>query len=258
MVKPSGFAWLAMKFNGGTPWPPGMFSITIVGLHGRYLVRYAPISRAARSVLPPVVVGTIILMVLPAKETVSSADAGPTSVTDIAAAAAIAIIGNFIGSFLPVVFRFGGYITPLAAARQDSMLAILPCRKPSALKLFDSFRREITQHAVGSRALTGDKAFHHSLVAVDPAIRRRGHNHRIFAGHLVNEGRHAESVLQAANNIEIGQARFHHDHVRAFGDIQFGFAQRLLGIAGVHLIGSLVASQGGAGADGIAERSVEG
>ena len=40
-------------------------------------------------------------------------------------------------------------------------------------------------------------------------------------------------------------------------DVERDFAQRLVGIAGVHLVGALVAGQRFRGADGVAERAVE-
>ncbi len=117
---------------------------------------------------------------------------------------------------------------------------------------------EIGQNAVRARPLECDQAFQHDPVAVEPAIAGRGHQHRIFAGHLIDEGRRAELVLHAAHDVEIGHAGLDHDHVGAFGEIEFGLAQRLVGIAGVHLIGALVALQRARRADRIAERTVKG
>ena len=59
-------------------------------------------------------------------------------------------------------------------------------------------------------------------------------------------------------NVEIGQAGLDHDHVGAFGDVEFHFAQRLVRIRRVHLIGAFVADQRGARADRVPERAVEG
>ena len=44
------------------------------------------------------------------------------------------------------------------------------CRWPSALEFLRRARREVCQHPVGAGALEGDQAFHHRLVAVDPAV----------------------------------------------------------------------------------------
>ena len=60
-----------------------------------------------------------------------------------------------------------------------------------------------------------------------------------------------------AEDVEIGQAGLDHDHVGALGDVELGLAQRLVGIAVVHLVGALVAGECRRGADGIAERAVE-
>ena len=59
-------------------------------------------------------------------------------------------------------------------------------------------------------------------------------------------------------DVEVGQAGLDHDHVGAFGDIELGLAQRLLGVGRIHLIGALVARERRRGADRVAERTVEG
>src|SRR5205085_7114242 len=83
---------------------------------------------------------------------------------------------------------------------------------------------EIGQNAVGAGALEAEQSFHHGALAVDPAVARRARNHRVFAGHLVDEGRHPEGVLYAADDVEIGHAGLDHDHVGAFGDVEFDLA----------------------------------
>ena len=77
-------------------------------------------------------------------------------------------------------------------------------------------------------------------------------------GDLVGEGGHREGVFDPLQNVEIGQARLDHDHVGALGDVELDFAQRLVGVRRVHLVGALVADQRGAGADRVAEWAVEG
>src|SRR5271163_4913163 len=54
--------------------------------------------------------------------------------------------------------------------------------------------REICEHPVGASALESDEALHHRLVAVEPAVVGGRHDHRIFAAHLIGEGRRAEFV----------------------------------------------------------------
>ena len=57
---------------------------------------------------------------------------------------------------------------------------------------------------------------------------------------------------------EIRQPRLDHDHVRALGDVESDLAQRLVGIAGIHLIGVLAArAELFRRADGLAKRTVE-
>jgi hypothetical protein len=65
------------------------------------------------------------------------------------------------------------------------------------------------------------------------------------AGDLVSEGGYAEGVLHPTQNVEVRHAGLHHDHVRAFQDVELDLAQRLVGIARVHLIGAFVAAQCG-------------
>ena len=65
----------------------------------------------------------------------------------------------------------------------------------TCFKLLGHARREIGQHAVGAGALERGQRLDHRLVAVDPAVLRRRHHHRVFARHLIGEGRHAEASL---------------------------------------------------------------
>ena len=130
--------------------------------------------------------------------------------------------------------------------------------EPSRLQLLRRLRRKIGQDAVGAGALEAEQAFHHRPLAVDPAIAGGGRDHRVFAGHLVDEGRHREGVLHPPHDVEIGHAGLHHHHVGALGDVEFDLAQRLVGIGAVHLVGALVAGQRLGRADGVAERAVEG
>src|SRR5277367_4451272 len=65
---------------------------------------------------------------------------------------------------------------------------------PLRLQPLRRLRREVGEDAVGAGALEGEQAFHDRAVAVDPAIAGGGCDHRVFAGHLIDEGRHRESV----------------------------------------------------------------
>ena len=68
----------------------------------------------------------------------------------------------------------------------------------------------------------------------------------------------AEGFFDPLQDIEIGQAGLDHDHIGAFGDIEFDLAQRLVGVRRVHLIGALVADERRARSDGVAKRAVKG
>src|SRR5258708_32696813 len=67
--------------------------------------------------------------------------------------------------------------------------------------------RGVGEHAIGAGALEGEQGLHHHPVAVEPAIGVGGLDHRVFAGDLIGEGRHAEGLLDASYEVEIGQTR---------------------------------------------------
>ena len=58
-------------------------------------------------------------------------------------------------------------------------------------------------------------------------------------------------------NIQIGHARFHHDHIRPFRQIPRDHAQGFVAIGRIYLIGILIASQRSRGPNRIAERSIK-
>ena len=76
---------------------------------------------------------------------------------------------------------------------------------------------------------------------VQPAVEGGGFEHRVFAAHLVGEGRNPELVFDAAHDVQVGHAGFDHHHVRPFGNIHGHFAQGLVAIGRVHLVGFFVA-----------------
>ena len=89
-------------------------------------------------------------------------------------------------------------------------------------------------------------------------LRGGGLDHRVLAGDLIGEGRHAEGLLHPPHDVEIGQAGLDHHHVGALVEVERDLAQRLVAVAGVHLVGALVADERRVGADRIPERPVEG
>src|SRR5262245_17562182 len=64
-------------------------------------------------------------------------------------------------------------------------------------QLLGDARREIGEHTVGACALERDQTFRHRLLAVEPTVLRRRHDHRVLARHLIGEGRHAEVIFHA-------------------------------------------------------------
>ena len=77
---------------------------------------------------------------------------------------------------------------------------------------------------------------------IEPALFVLPHKHRVFTADLIRKRGHAERVLDAANDIEIRHSGFHHHHVSPFGNIERHFADGLVGICRVHLVGALVAA----------------
>ncbi len=70
----------------------------------------------------------------------------------------------------------------------------------------------------------------HALVVVEPAI---GAAALIICSSETwsrRDGRHLERLLHPPEHVEIGQARLHHQHVRALGDVERRLAQRLVAI----------------------------
>src|ERR1700691_2666759 len=126
--------------------------------------------------------------------------------------------------------------------------------------LLEKLRRldcEIREHAVGAGALESKQRFQNHAW-IEPAAFDRALQHRIFPAHLISEGRHAETLLHAPDDVEIGQAGLDHDHVGAFGDVERNLAQRLVAIGRIHLIAALVGvAECALAGDRVAERAVE-
>ena len=72
----------------------------------------------------------------------------------------------------------------------------------------------------------------HRARLVDPAVARRGLQHRVLTAHVVRRRRIAERVLHLADDVEVGHRRLHHDEVGAFVDVLLDLAQRLAALAG--------------------------
>src|SRR4029079_6395410 len=78
-------------------------------------------------------------------------------------------------------------------------------RSPSSrFQAARAVEREVGEYCIGARALEPEERFHHAGLAIDPASRARGLQHGVLAAHLVDEGRHFESLLHAPYDIEIG------------------------------------------------------
>ena len=64
--------------------------------------------------------------------------------------------------------------------------------------------------------------------------------HGVLTADLVGKGRHLELAFHSAYHIQVGHARFDHDHVGTFGNVHGHFVQRFIAVGRVHLIGALV------------------
>src|SRR6185312_8806893 len=118
--------------------------------------------------------------------------------------------------------------------------------------------RVIGEDRVGARALHRRQHLEHRRALVERAGLRGRLQHRVFAGDLVDRGRHAERVLHAAHDVEVRQPGLDHHHVGAFADVEPRFPQRLVAVGGIHLVRVLVAAaERRRGADGVTERAVE-
>src|SRR5260221_6493441 len=94
--------------------------------------------------------------------------------------------------------RAGVMATRWVACGSRARVKTLAC----AFQRLGNPRREGAEHAAGARALEGDQALHHRLLAVEPAVLRGRHDHRIFTRHLLRAGRHTASVLHPAPDID--------------------------------------------------------
>ncbi len=94
---------------------------------------------------------------------------------------------------------------------------------------------------------------------IQPAVLGGSLDHRVLAADLVGVGWHAKGVFYVAQDVQVRQARFDHDHIGTFADIGGHFAQGFVTVGGVHLVGVLVGTpQIGSRAHRVAEGAVEG
>ena len=82
-----------------------------------------------------------------------------------------------------------------------------------------------------------------------------GLDHRVLARDVVGGHRHAEPLLDPADDVEVGQGRLDHDHVGPFGQVERHLADRLVAVGRVHLVRPAVAERRGA-LGGVAEGAV--
>jgi hypothetical protein len=99
----------------------------------------------------------------------------------------------------------------------------------------------ICQNDIGSSAFEARQGFHDNVFFVEPPPFAGRLDHGVFARHMVGGNGQVGIVLEATNDVQIGHARFDHEHVRAFGRIEGRFDERFATIGGILLVGLLVA-----------------
>ena len=114
----------------------------------------------------------------------------------------------------------------------------------------------ISKNEVGAGAFEGEHLFEDRRFFVDPTGLGGGLEHGVFAADMVSGGGEAELFFDAPDEIEIGEARFDHDDIGTFLDIEGDLSERFSGVGGVHLVGAAVATSWGA-FGGLAEGAIE-
>ena len=85
-----------------------------------------------------------------------------------------------------------------------------------------------------------------------------GFEHGVFARYLIGKGGYFELFFYAPKHVQIGHAGFDHHHICAFGNVKRYFAQCLVAVGGVHLVGVFVAlAQIARAAHRVAKRAVK-
>ena len=114
----------------------------------------------------------------------------------------------------------------------------------------------ISENEVGAGAFEGEHLFEDRRFFVDPTGLGGGLEHGVFAADMVSGGGEAELFFDAPDEIEIGEARFDHDDIGTFLDIEGDLSERFSGVGGVHLVGATVATSWGT-FGGLAEGAIE-
>src|SRR5215469_11540425 len=115
----------------------------------------------------------------------------------------------------------------------------------------------VGQNDFRARSLDSQENFEYDSFFVHPTLLSSRLDHRIFTAHIVSGDGRVEVVAHQADNIEIGQRRFHHQHVSALPEVQFHLPQSFLCVGRVHLVASTVSELRG-GVRRLAEGPVEG
>src|SRR4051794_12594222 len=86
------------------------------------------------------------------------------------------------------------------------------------------FGGPIREDRVGAGSADRGEGFQDGAFAVEPAVGGGGFDHGVLAGDVVRGNGEVHVVADLADDVEVGEGRFDHDDVGAFGDVEVHFA----------------------------------
>ena len=100
----------------------------------------------------------------------------------------------------------------------------------------------VGQDDIGTSAVNGSHCFVNDTCFINPSVGRCCFYHTILTRYVVCSQGDTWIVLRdSCNDIQIGQCRFDHQHIRSFLNIEFDFPKCLLSLGRrIHLIGASV------------------
>src|ERR1700722_8092006 len=126
------------------------------------------------------------------------------------------------GSVIPrggrgAVVKEGSPASSAIMAKQ--ITARTPATRSSLREETGCIASEVSQNNVGPGAPDRDQRFQHGSLILPPAALDRRHQHAEFAGDLIGGDGHREEFARLPDQIEIGEGRLNHQHIRAFLEI---------------------------------------
>ena len=109
------------------------------------------------------------------------------------------------------------------------------------MQQFGDLTCEVGEDDLGAGSLDREEMFERDRGSVEPSELRRCLHHRVFAAHVIGRDRNVDVRADVGDDVEVGERRFHHDHVGAFVDIGFHFRHGFASVRRVHLVAAPVA-----------------